>query len=396
MKRVLITIGAPVGNMGSQAMVRGTVYNVRKVYDDAYCEVLANDKEFEDSDIIEGINKRRYRYSIRGDKINWQRIVNKLYRMVSGKSSQGLKMWDFRKDARRSDLVIIIGGDNYDKSYNSLSYMNDTNQFVGEIGKEKCVLYNCSVSEEDLSEKVIKDISRFKYITARDSISYSNLKKALPNKDVRFYPDVAFCMKPEIVPLPDGWEHGKMIGINLSSLVADGRYGVNEDEVLNAYYKMIDYIINDTDLKICFIPHVKKNADLVMLRKLYDHVEDKSRAILIDHENFNAAQKKYIISQCRLFVGARTHSTIAAYSTMVPTLVIGYSVKSIGIATDLFGTDKGNVVPVAELKNSDGFLETFKNFLAREGQMKKQLELVIPDYIKKAEGVQELIKEIVK
>ena len=39
-------------------------------------------------------------------------------------------------------------------------------------------------------------------------------------------------------------------------------------------------------------------------------------------------------------------------------------------------------------------IHTYRSAIAAE--MKKQLELVIPDYIKKAEGVQELIKEIVK
>ena len=41
---------------------------------------------------------------------------------------------------------------------------------------------------------------------------------------------------------------------------------------------------------------------------------------------------KGYISRCELFIGARTHATIAAYSTGVPTLVLGYSVKARGIA----------------------------------------------------------------
>ena len=52
----------------------------------------------------------------------------------------------------------------------------------------------------------------------------------------------------------------------------------------------------------------------------------------------NCRQQKYIISQCAYFIGASTPSTIAAYSTGVPTLVVGYSVKAKGIAKDLFGT----------------------------------------------------------
>ncbi len=61
---------------------------------------------------------------------------------------------------------------------------------------------------------------------------------------------------------------------------------------------------------------------------------------MIDHSKYNAKELKGYISRCRAFVGARTHSTIAAYSTGVPTLAIGYSVKARGIAKDLFGTEE--------------------------------------------------------
>ena len=54
-----------------------------------------------------------------------------------------------------------------------------------------------------------------------------------------------------------------------------------------------------------------------------------------------------------MFIGARTHSTIAAYSSGVPTLVVGYSVKAKGIAKDLFGTEENYVLPVQALKEEN-------------------------------------------
>ena len=52
-------------------------------------------------------------------------------------------------------------------------------------------------------------------------------------------------------------------------------------------------------------------------------------------EEANAAQRKYLISRCELIVCCRTHASIAAYSTGVPALVVGYSVKAQGIGKDL-------------------------------------------------------------
>lgn len=273
--------------------------------------------------------------------------------------------------------------------------MEETNRYVTRLGSNKFIMYNCSVSEEDINEIVLNDWSRFSHFSARDSISYGNMVKKMPFKDIRFFADIAFTMEPQEVSLPVEWVNEKMVGINVSNLVADGRYGISEEQVLNSYKRVIDFIIHDTNLNICFIPHVKNNADLSELRKLYDYVSDKTRAIIINHENYNAAQTKYIISKCKLFLGARTHATIAAYSSFVPTLVVGYSIKSKGIATDLLGTDKGNVVPVSQMVDESVLLNAFKSFYLRETEIKNKLHETVPVYIQKAEGVQGLIKELV-
>ena len=76
-------------------------------------------------------------------------------------------------------------------------------------------------------------------------------------------------------------------------------------------------------------------------------------------EDQDAMRLKGIISQCRFFVGARTHSTIAAYSCCVPTLVVGYSVKAKGIARDLFGSETNYVLPVQAIENAETLPQFF-------------------------------------
>ena len=93
---------------------------------------------------------------------------------------------------------------------------------------------------------------------------------------------------------------------------------------------------------------------------------------------------KGYIAACRFFVGARTHATIAAYSTGVPTLVVGYSVKARGIAKDLFETEEHYVLPVQSLKRSDDLKKEFLWLMENETQIREQLESVMPDYKKRA------------
>jgi polysaccharide pyruvyl transferase WcaK-like protein len=72
-----------------------------------------------------------------------------------------------------------------------------------------------------------------------------------------------------------------------------------------------------------------------------------------------------------LFIGARTHATIAALSSGVPTLSLSYSNKSKGINRDIFGNelyllDGTNISPQSISKKIDymlGNLKTIKNDL---------------------------------
>ena len=94
------------------------------------------------------------------------------------------------------------------------------------------------------------------------------------------------------------------------------------------------------------------------LSELFSLYKDTGRVVMID--DCSAEELKGYISKCCFFIGARTHSTIAAYSSKVPTLVIGYSVKSRGIATDLFGTYENYVLPVQELKEEDSLIKAYE------------------------------------
>ena len=55
--------------------------------------------------------------------------------------------------------------------------------------------------------------------------------------------------------------------------------------------------------------------------------------------------------RCARRSSARTHAVIAAYSSGVPTLALGYSVKAKGLAEDIFGVDTPYVLPIENIAN---------------------------------------------
>jgi colanic acid/amylovoran biosynthesis protein len=98
--------------------------------------------------------------------------------------------------------------------------------------------------------------------------------------------------------------------------------------------------------------------------------------------NMNAVQTKYLISRCRFFIGARTHATIAAWSTLVPTISIAYSIKAIGLNTDLFG-DLRYVLETPKLSRTT-LWESLEKLRADEQDIKKLLEQRIPEWQQRA------------
>lgn len=79
----------------------------------------------------------------------------------------------------------------------------------------------------------------------------------------------------------------------------------------------------------------------------------------------------------KFFVGARTHATIAAYSSKVPTMVLGYSVKSKGIAKDIFGEEK-LVLGITEISDSQKLIAKFDEMMQEEEHLKMVLQNKIP------------------
>ena len=158
---------------------------------------------------------------------------------------------------------------------------------------------------------------------------------------------------------------------------------------------MIQHILDNTDAYIALIPHVvwANNDDRIPLKQLYDDFDQNRRLILVD--DHTAPELKYIISQCSFFIGARTHATIAAYSTGVPTLVVGYSVKARGIARDLFGTEEGYVLPVQQLRESDELTRAFVRLYEKRDEIRAHLGRTLPGYIARADEARKTLEELV-
>lgn len=284
---------------------------------------------------------------------------------------------EFFSAVRKGDVCLSIGGDNY--CYNGTDILAHYNTVLRRKGA-KTVLWGCSVEPERVRDTdVAKDLAGYDLITARESISYEALKTVNPNTIL--VADPAFVLGRMDLPLPEGWIEDKMVGVNASPLILDSG---DSQLVMEAYRNLLRRILDTTDMGVVLIPHVTlpTSDDRKVLELLYGEFCHTGRVILLgDH---NCMELKGYIARCRMFIGTRTHATIAAYSSCVPTLVLGYSVKSRGIARDLFGTEENYVIPVQGMTAPHVLADGFDWLLNNEKEIRKYLADVIPGYCEKA------------
>ena len=304
-----------------------------------------------------------------------------VYRKISGdkesflrfKYKDALKAFDKAVDEYRKKnpgtelgkrpLAVSIGGDNYcyPEMVEDLILAHNVFRKRG----FETVLWGCSIEPDSLNNKALSDdLMAYEKIYARESITRKGLIDAgIPEDKVELRKDPAFELEISKVSLPKRFLPGRTVGINLSPMVQ------NKETVpgitIENYKNLIRYILNETEQNIALIPHVvwNNNDDRRPLEEIYLEFKDTGRVSLIG--DAPAQELKGFISECSFFVGARTHSTIAAYSSGVPTLVIGYSVKSRGIAKDLFGSYENYVLPVQQLKEPDEMVRAYKWILQK-------------------------------
>ncbi len=379
-KKLIVYMHAGSGNHGCEAIVNSLCRMIKeKVTLVSYFG--EEDKRYSLKDLCEIKSERRF------ENHKAAHVLYYGYRKLTGDGESFIRYRYgdvFKGEA--APLAISIGGDNYCYE-NMLGDLRLANSAFNKKGT-RTVLLGCSIEPALLKRKEIaEDLGKYHTIIARESITYEALREAFGRRDgdgpeILCFPDPAFTLSAKELPLPEGFAAGNTVGINVSPMIQDNEKisGITMEN----YKEMISYIIRNTDMQIALIPHVvwERNDDRKPVHALYEAFAETGRVTQIG--DGNCQELKGFIGRCRFFVGARTHATIAAYSTGVPTLVAGYSVKARGIARDLFGTEENYVLPVQNLKKKDDLTKGFQWLFSHEKEIREKLGEVLPGYKERA------------
>ena len=381
------------GNRGCEGIAKGTatILGEPKEHLIGLCTDIPIDKNLKIDQYVTLVDKQQKTFVFR--------IVNRIYCNVLclfTKDSFILHLMEwifayhpFIKKMNKGDIMLSTGGDMMCYGDNQVITTCADAKRQG----AKTILWGCSMGKENLTPRKEKTLRKFDMIYARESLSYEFFK-SLGLKKVVCYPDPAFALESEMVELPKCFESNKVIGINLSNYTVGG---YTLDTPFGQKVKqLLDYILNKTDYHILLIPHVmwKGQDDRIIAKNvagLYEKYKD--RISVLDSDIYNYLQIRYIISKCHIFIGGRTHAVVSAYSTCVPTIALGYSIKSRGIAKDI-GMPEYTIVDSKNVKMKGELKESFCQLCQDYQKVKEHLDSFIPTYRDRIKDIKDVLKGI--
>mgnify|MGYP003385889743 CR=1 FL=1 len=395
--RILLTGQTNFGNRGCEALVRSTSLMINKKLPEAtiVCPLINPDQDVKQWSRAADFGVE---FTLAPKFPSAYKWWARLCRVVPSVEKMGIPKFKLDSNTynqlKNADHLIMTGGDILTLDYkvpSLYSWASLINQAM-DMGVPT-TLWAASVgpfsSIPHVEKAMVEHLKRYDSITVRESVSFEYLKK-LGIENVSLVADPAFNLEPELLENEDvlkGFHN--ILGLNISPLITKFRETQESKQQLDdEVIAFIKQTLDSSDYSILLIPHVDPldgstyNSDHHHMQKYIQALPGYSQRLRLLPRTYNAGQLKHIISKCRFFIGARTHSTIAAFSMKVPTASIAYSVKAKGINKDLFGSTK-YVLETPEVCNKT--LSEYLTLLEQdEEEIIELLERKIPEWKAKA------------
>ena len=340
------------GNRGCEALIRSTVGLIRSRQPDARFVVPSSNIVLDSQQWpqavasgVEFVEAPPFPTSVKW----WNRAARVLPPLAERIVPRHTLPDPVRSAMAASDAVIMSGGDVISLDYGLASLYDWTGWVDNAMAMRKpCVLWAASVgpfkARPQIERHMAAHLRLYDIRSVRESATHSYLQGL--GVEARLVADPAFTLQPEEfdhAPLMPTGTAG-VLGFNVSPLIRGYRDTESSRQALDVEVTgFIADVLKRTQLGVLLIPHVGpldggsfNNDHSYMQGLLASSGLDPAR-VRLGPPTLNAAQLKHLIAQCRFFIGARTHATIAAFSSAVPTTSIAYSVKAKGINRDLFG-----------------------------------------------------------
>jgi colanic acid/amylovoran biosynthesis protein len=334
--KILLVGNGSRQNRGCEAISITTIEMIKHKFPHAEIEILSFNPEIDSYFKVEHGIDVGLLYTDAGPKPDFlTRIKRKLHFLPEEECIHYSPLRPYIDKLNQCDLVLSLGGDNYTDDYGIPNLFWEL-AIWAERFRKPFVIWGASVGpfKSHRSLKIAKQaLKAVNMVTAREGVTVSYLKSIGYLGEVVRVHDSAFYLQTKQVDLPAFGREADMVGLNISPIYY--RYSSKTSEEILAISKIIVKRLSEK-YNVLLIPHVMCGPGDNDALYMQDIEMENSHSILASPD-YDCMMLKYLISKCKFFIGARTHATIAAFSTGVPTLSLGYSSKAKGINLELFG-----------------------------------------------------------
>ena len=346
-KKIVILGNAPInnGNRGCVALSYCAIYLIDQVLGNGNYELFLTDSHEKDGEHVILLPDREIVYkSITIPKVH---TIDGLIRMVHN-FRQKFYVLHLLKQA---NVVLDIGeGDSFADIYGNNRFENiDKTHVLARVFKKPYILLPQTIGpfkDNQTRCKAIKSIMNASYVMTRDRQSFDYVKEIAPQQEnVQEYNDVAFFLPYKKKKFDDKKPH---VGLNISSLLWHGGYTKDNQFGLKCDYQktirgIINYFLSLDDVILHLIPHVvmqKRDIENDYAVSFDLCEEYNSEKLILAPFFLTPIDAKSYIAGLDFFMGARMHSTIAAFSSGVPVVPMAYSRKFNGLFIDTLDYDR--------------------------------------------------------
>jgi polysaccharide pyruvyl transferase WcaK-like protein len=310
---------------------------------------------------------------------------------------------------KSATAVVASGGDVFSSDYMSLRHHIGQVETAQAFGRPTIFLAHSIGPFKTRTEAAMARavLDRAALITVRESrtLRYVVEHLRIPADRVHLTADVAFLLTPS--PPTRIAELKRRLG-----LVDSGYVAVAPSEAITsfrstrdhfssatarethdrAWLKTMAHILASSTDDILIVPHVQvvspTGDDRRIASRLIEAIGFNPR-VRVAWGELSASDFKGLIQGARYLIGERMHACIAALSTAVPTIAVGYSVKAQGIMEDLLGPNvdaQGFLIPVTQFVASDGLRDEIGGVLSGYDEIHARLTVAASEAQRLAEA----------
>jgi polysaccharide pyruvyl transferase WcaK-like protein len=391
-----LVAGSHHRNKGNEAIVKAIINGIVELEGNAHFNVLSGDPDYDALCAYEN------------EPVSF--LADRLGKVYIGPISFLPSCWDYRligrlhissairkcMEAFKQSDAVLHTDDIFSSTYGNL-LENLVEVKIGVSFGKPTVLIGHSIGPFETGAEYkafTKTMAHVKLITARESITLKYLEDMkLKNARIELTADPAFCLEPDMEKIGKIYAVYKiprekpLVGIAPSQGIT--RYSqTSYENHFRVLQQLILFLTQNLGCHVVLIPHVHLSTvaydDRIICDLLYRKTGFPENVSVVSLTH-TAEEIRALASRLDFMITERMHAAIASLSQNVPTLVVGYSIKSEGILGDIFGFDSLDDYLISVRKIDEARLkERAKNLFNRRKEVASVLSKVMPRIKEKA------------